>query len=331
MPSLSLYIGESQVSALRYKTPASFEFALLPYVFLSELNEESHARERFFDQLIDYFFDKFKIKLGTHELYIIAGFGEKIPLTPTKLFETSSVLRASIQNYHWVFVENSTITTPIDSISYFPYGKDSKFKDGEFVNFISNRALYPQITTSNPKLQNIEDLLIQDLYAQSKNDIASNSSVIFTGSRFTKILQSPAQTYLFAMGLLNNSGFFKVTIDPANKLPLIASLDKTIDDTFEDEFINLGTVLKMVGGGEVLFTKESGGSQLVDIKPNQVFVFPLLESERAKVSVSGKYIGKQENSVRGGKLGFVLDSRDHYYDRVDREWVKVLEERLAAF
>ncbi len=334
MSTLSLYIGDSVISALHFKSQSDFDFDFFPFGFVGFTSRDNEAEIHFFNQVFDHFAKRFNLDLSSVEVKVISKRGLKVPLKSTKIMNLTEIMNRFDPNLEWVIVDDFSAMTKNFDGGFLPYSEklSTRFLDSEFSTYIGNKTLYPHIVCSNPRINSIHDLLLQKIFQQADLQISNNGTVVFSGLRFTRAGVSRAITYLFALGLISNPGFFKIFIDLGIKIPLIASLGKTISSGFEDEFVNLGTVLKIPGGGQVLFSLESQTTpQLIDIKSNDVFILPLELGDKAKVSVSAQSLGKQENYVKGGQLGFVIDSREARSEKLNRDWLRAIEERLIAF
>lgn len=352
MPTLSIYIGENQISAMRYNTPEDFAFTSYPYVFPYEVLKHDYNEKKFYDQVIKMFGKEFGIDLKGYKILVSTVGGYELPFKSDSNTGIFSAL-STINNYEWVFAESFFVAKPSGFLGYFPYGKGSAFNDLELQNYFSNLGIYPQFKTLNPKLLNANDMLLQNISANVKHKFKEEKAIILTGSRFTAVSDLPISTYLFAFSLFNEPGLYRLKLDPGNKLPLISLVNKeyfkdetgkksagvlsddimTIneDEIFDDEFIDLGTLLKAKGNVEVLLEVDSGNSQFISLKENQIFVFPLERMTSARVVISGASVGKRETYVKGGKLGLVVDTRTTPVERLEKEWIKVIEERLTAF
>jgi hypothetical protein len=345
MPTLSIYIGESQISALLYKSPSDFEFSHFSYVYPQSLIVDGSNKDKFNKQVLALFAKRFGVKIS--DITVITG----------DLMGESGVYTSlsSIQDYDWLYADNFTIATPEEFISFFPYGKDSKFSLAELKNYFSNRSLYPQYISSSPKFLNAADMLLREMMQTSKHNYYGEKPVILTGGRFAQLDVNPVMTYVLGLSLLKDPGLYDLRLDSECILPVLSLLnnqainkeegsekesvsalsadmvgvfDKTL---FEEKLTTLGTVLKVPGGVECLFEKDVGEPQLISLKENEIFVFPLDKLDLARISVTGKSINKLETSVRGGTLGFVIDTRQSDYNEVKREWLKVIQERISAF
>lgn len=353
MPTLSIYIGENQISAMRYNTPEDFSFAAYPYVFPYEALKHEYNETKFYTQVIKIFEKEFGIKAKDYKVVVGSLGGQELPIKASSNIGVFSSL-STIKNYQWLFVESFFVAKPSGFLGYFPYGSDSKFDDQELKNYFSNVGIYPQFRTLNPKLLNSNDVLLQNISANVEYNYSEETPIILTGGRFTSVYDLPISTYLFSFSLLKKPGLYRLKLDPANKLPLISLVNKEYfessssgksaggvlsedimnindDEIFDDEFIDLGTVLRAKGNVEVLLEIEAGNSQFISLKENQLFIFPLERMASARVVISGQSIGKRETYVKGGKLGLVIDTRTLPVEKLEKEWIKVIEERLTAF
>lgn len=352
MPTLSIYIGESQISAMRYDSPQNFAFANFPYVFQYEVLKHDFNESKFYTQVLKYFEKEFSIKLADHKILVGTMGGQSVPIKEADISSIFTSLR-TIKNYDWILVESFFAAKPSGFLGYYPYGKNSMFNDSELNNYFSNLSIYPQIRTVNPKLLNSSDVLLQNISTNIPYDFGEDKTVVLTGSRFSRVIDLPISTYLFGFSLFSQPGLYRLKLDSGNKLALISLVNKDFfsntkdskssgllsediltineDEIFENEFIDVGTLLKAEGDVEVLLEVDSGNSQFVSLKKNQVFIFPLERMASARVVISGASVGKKETYVKGGKLGFVIDTRSLPVERLDKDWIKVIEERLTSF
>ena len=102
-------------------------------------------------------------------------------------------------------------------------------------------------------------------------------------------------------------------MDLDNIFPVLALLtmhDPKYSSLFLDQkFWTLGTLINSPGMTECLIERESGPSQFVDVKPNELFFIPMEESTTVKLQVKNASLGTQERFVSGGKLGLIIDTR----------------------
>lgn len=364
MSTLSIYVGESQISALSFNSQTDFKFGFYPYVFPSELMKNDLNEEKFYAQVLRYLNKAFGIpaSAGTVLIGTLGGVSTKIKGEVVPIAEALS----TVQNYIWALVESSLVLSGKSWVSFYPTEKDLTFSQPVFVNYLSNKSLYPQIIPSSPDTFKAVDILTKSLVSTTDPIEATEQPLIFTGGRFTSLEQNPVETYLLALDLIRSPGIFNVKIDVANKLPVIGILNHHLvsnaseesskkkkeaisflsgdllsvnsEEIFDEEFISLGTVLNAPGGVECLFEVEVGNSQFVELKGDRLFVFPLDKNASARIVADGKSVGHIEKNIRGGSVGLVIDTRDK--SDVDfltststqhSDWVKVINERISAF
>lgn len=360
MPILSVYVSESQISALYYSSPKDFKFAAYPHVYPEALMHNGVNEDKFYQQVLKYFERKMGIDAGGCEVVIGTVNGRTLPLIrgEEKSTNTHSILKAlkTVQNYSWLLVEDFFVGSKDGGLGFFPFN-ESKLQDSDTTTYFSNKSLYPQHQSTNSQHRFAQERLLKDIAAKLKYAPDTNKTLVFTGGRFSSMRDDPVSGYLLAFGLVNLPGVFRVKIDIGNKLPLISLLNMKLygkdthdadkkeqiaslgadithvnkDEIFDDEFIDAGTLLKAPGGAEVLFEKEAGNSQFLELKRDQIFIFPLNVGETARVSISGGNLGQIEAHVRGGQLGFILDGRSYQYDSIDQNWIRVFKERVEAF
>ena len=352
MPILSIYVGESQISVLEYTSGADFKFATYPYVFPYEIYQDGFNSEKFYTQVLRHLGKTEGIDIEADPILLGTVTGVAPAIKHTYNFSVHEAL-SSVESYSWTLVENFVVMNERNMSSFYPMKKDLTFSQPNMVNYLSNKSLYPHIAPSSPDTFKSEDVLSKNLSASMGASVATEQPMIFTGGRFAHFDENSVASYLLALDLLRTPGVFNVRIDPSNKLPLIGLLNTylqsneasdsgqepaDIDEAFEDEFVTLGTVLNSPGGAEILFEMEAGNSQFVDIKPNRLFIFPLEKTSSARIVLEGKSIGHMEKNVRGGSLGFVIDTRDQTASDFlttsstqHSEWVKVINERIKAF
>ena len=350
-PKLSIYVGESQISALRYNSPDDYKFYAYPYVPLDALTHNYSYKNRpaFVNQVIKKVFSD-EVKLDPENFDLIVGdvgggrtFGDK-----KEHIGIGSALN-SIHNFSWLMVENFTVVTPSDFVSYFPF---SEFKnDEEFINYFSNKSLYPQVVPGDREGYDREERLLNSISSQIKHKYKLDTPIVLTGGKFFNANKNPGYMYVSALEFLKEPGVYEVKIDTQNKLPVIGLLNQSFGDTtgedtakvgmltadilddsqFYNEFIDVGTVLRSQGRAECLFEKEGSSPQFVEVDKNKIFILPLEKNEIARVSISTGKLGKIEKNIKGGDIGFIIDTRTEDNNRLNPEWVAVFEERLASF
>lgn len=359
MPTLSLYVSQLQICALYYNSPTDFKFAVFPHVYPQSLVYDDTTEAKFYKQVIKQFEEKLEFDIDACDVIVGDVSGRTLPISfGQKQTLSVPVLDAlnTVHNYSWLLVEDFFVGTANGGLGFFP-GVTNKLEESEIVTYFSNKAIYPQYQSTNPRYKFAHENLIKNIAANTKYTPDPSKTLIFTGGRFSMISEDPVSTYLLAFGLISAPGVYRVKLDIGNKLPLISLLNSKMlgvknegssskeqlivlgpditnvngNDLFDDEFIDAGTVLKAPGGAEVLFEKEAGNSQFMELKKDQMFIFPLNVGESARVSINGKNIGKIDTHVRGGQLGFVLDGRDYQYDSINKDWVRVFKERVEAF
>lgn len=350
-PKLSIFVGESQISGLKYISPKDYEFFSYPYVPLDSLTHDISGKFKanFLNQFISEFVtgkeginpNDFDIIVG--DLNGIGDYGEGV--THANILGALS----SIHNYSWFMVEDFTIATPSDFISYFPF---SEFKNDEnFINFFSNKTLYSQMVSRRREEYDMEEKYLQKISDSIQHKFNSEIPVLFTGDRFFGAHRATGLLYISALGFLKAPGIYELMMDTANKLPAMALLNQTFQQTsgeegrkvgmltedildgnyFNNEFVTVGTVLKSQGRAECLFEKEGSSPQFVEIEKDEMFILPLEKNETARVSISTGKLGKIEKKITGGDVGFIIDTRVSKSNQFNPEWVEIFEERLNSF
>lgn len=360
MPTLSIYLGESKISTLGYVSPSQFSFGYYPFSFPSELIRGDYNLDKFLSQVLKSIEKNEQTSLKYDEVVVssIPGIINKLSARAFSAHQTMT----SIDSYFWFLVENFMLATPMGDVSYYPRKKDLAFNIPVMVNYLSNKYLYPSVVPSSPDNMRAEDILTKYMYANIPMYKEINKPIVFTGGRFTTFSYYPVATYLLALDLLTRPGLYNVKIDTANKLPAIGAfnlnnkakaegigkesvtflgndlLNINGEELFDEEFISVGNVLFSPGGVECMFETDLGNSQFVEIGKDELFIFPLEKNAGARVVANGKLIGNIEKNIKGGRLGFVLDTR--VKDTTDfqtqsstqnTEWVRVINERISAF
>lgn len=365
MPSLSVYIGESSVSALSFESDSKYKFGKYPYTFPGELIKNDFNSDKFFTQVLKYISKQSGLDLTASSLTVGTLSGISNGLKAESFVSIFQAL-SQIKNYNWLLAESFTVLSPENFYSYFPFSKEKNSLESSELNYLSNLSLYPQIVPSHPDELKAQDSLIKEIASNMKLIDLGNKPMVFTGGRFAKFSHNPIATFLLALDLLKVPGLHEVLIDSGNKFPLFSLLNYKFNDAankksekddkeavsflsedimkvndeeiYESEFINVGTVLNAAGGVECLFEVEAGNSQFIDLKANKLFIFPLDTGEKARIVVDGKSTGHIETKVSGGSLGLVIDTREKggadflkTSSNQNKEWVKVINERISAF
>ena len=348
-PKLSIYVGESQVSALRYKSPKDYEFFSYPYVPLDSLshNTDYKTRPHFLTEVMKKIFNL--VDIEEYEVIVGDSSGGKNFGDDRNHISIGDAL-SSIHNYSWLMVEDFTIITPSDLISYFPF---SDFRNNEeYINYFSNKSLYPQAVPQRREQYDREEDLLKKLSEKIEHKYTYETPLIFTGGKFFGADKNPGYMYVSALGFLRKPGIYEVKMDTQNKLPVIGLLNQSFGvqnsgkegnkvgmltadmldgSQFHDEFISVGTVLRSQGRAECLFEKEDSSPQFVEIEKDKIFILPLGKNETARVSISTGKLGKVERNIKGGDIGFIIDTRENNPEGINPDWVDTFQERLESF
>lgn len=346
-PKLPIYAGKSQISGLKYVSPKEYEFFSYPYVLLEPLTHSTNnkTKAKFLNEVLNEFLsNQTNTSIGDYEVIVgdlneFNGYGEDK--------NHVNILDAlkSVRNYSWFMVEDFTIATPSDFISYFPY---SDFKNNEnFINYFSNKSLYPQIVSQRREEYDMEEQYLQTMSEKIQHSLSFSEPILFTGDRFFNLNKEVSPLlYISALGFLKNPGVYELKIDTANKLPALALLNQSFEkgnktgtlvtdildgSFFNNEFIDVGTVLRSYGRVECLVEKDGSPPQFMEVAKDEMFIIPLEKNETARVSISTGKLGKIEKKITGGDIGFIIDTRLKESNQFNPEWVEVFEERPVSF
>jgi len=343
MATLSVYFGESYVSALFYVSKADYKFGSYPYSFLHSLVGHHFNEDKFQKQVIRLISKNLQIDL--------AGCKQIIGNYRDNLSELLSALNV-IDSCSWALCENFSVILPQTFVSNFPIEKDPVLSKPEAINYFSNLDLYSNVAPVNTDTIKIHDYLLKKLFGQalSLQSFDLSKPILLSGSRFARYDKSLIDTYMLALDVLILPGFYQLNLDLNNKLPAIALLNKQFaqgsegvstisnvgldlqnDEIFTKEFVTVGTIFSSSGKVECLFESEEGNSQFVEIGPNKIFVFLLAKDDSARVVIDNKHTGHVETEVVGGSLGFVIDTREKPALKISPAWEEVIKERLHNF
>jgi hypothetical protein len=165
----------------------------------------------------------------------------------------------------------------------------------------------------------------------------NNKTILFTGPPLTGTLLSQFFKYSLAFSVVPDLGLHSIIMDDRD-LHYIVSLIKQFEPKIYSEisgeiaFEKTGQLLKCEGKVECLIKKDFADQQFYEIAPEDLFVYPLSEGEKAHVYIKGRFCRPLEFDIEGGKLGFVIDTRTDKFWQVRqngllekyREWLKTI-------
>ena len=200
--------------------------------------------------------------------------------------------------------------------------------------------MYPQITQLDELKRFDIDSVARVHRSQLPDILDTHKPVVFTGCSFCNFSEqlSPL-SYILALDLIREHGTFELKLDEHNVLPnlgLINMYDGNLLANVSDyKLTSLGTILNLPGTVECLFESDYGTSQLIDVAKDKLFFVPLEEGSTARIVAKNSLTGTIEKTVTGGKLGFIIDTRDKsgvqdYSSKKYAPWLKSLKEVLEG-
>lgn len=316
MPVLSINFGISTVRGVYLDDSGSVSSHVFRYPYSEDLYSHFYSEKDFYSDVVTVLLKE--LNAPKEGVKIIAtGF----PEVPAIRYEyASSVLFdqlvKQVDTHEVVSITDSTVFTQNKYSSHYDieklqYGKNEK-------NYLLNLALYSNALPEKPSeynliLANIWNML-NTLRTDSKTTVMSTRPTLFMGDVFdTENPEFEKIAYLYILSFIVNPGVSYVALDKQADLVHLAHF-KHYNREFSDLYdsfkpLNLGTLINSPGDTSCLIQNENSTNQLIEVKAGKIFFIPLGENADTRVLVKGKLLGNVERSVKGGKLGLIIDTR----------------------
>lgn len=289
MQKLSFYEGSSELSFC-------FNGALFryPYTYSSNLFSNSFSKDQFYEDVFGLAsrvldFDMTKVELTTCGVL-------KSPVVAYEAHTNGSVLTKISENQ--IYVNHNLISLENNINFYVPVN----FFENES-DFMANLNIYLSLVLTETHDVTEQDTLLRAILNSATINIKSGD-ILLTGEYFTTLSLHKSLSYLFILDLLSTPGLFRVKIDSQNAYP------HTHMGTLTDIVTNkMGTLINSPGRTECLYKTDLGTSQLIDLKPEKLFILPLDENSEGTILVKTSKT-QFEEKIYGGGLGVVIDTRD---------------------
>lgn len=352
MPVLSVYFGSSSISFLYANSPKEYKFFKYPYVYSKNLFGHFVSEIDFYTALFDMIYKDLGIdkEMKSSSAKLLFTSFPHIPLQnmhPELSVPLNNVVSRT-NEYFAIFVDECSVINPSTFFYAYPlksyYKKEMKNEiELNTANYYSNLSVFPQafFTSDSDRLEH--DNYIRFLSINSVYDMPKDLPIMLCGDRFSDNSKYEPLTYLLAIDLIKDPGIFQVKMDLDNIFPVLALLtmhDPKYSSLFLDQkFWTLGTLINSPGMTECLIERESGPSQFVDVKPNELFFIPMEETTTVKLQIKNAALGTQERFVSGGKLGLIIDTRpknnnvtftEKYISKGYREWQNTIKQILNS-
>ncbi len=351
MPVLSVYFGCSDISFLLVNNPKEFKFYKYPYVFSHDMFGNYVSEGDYYRQLFSRVATELKIPdffaKGSKYKFVFTGFPNIPDIVPADYVITLDKLISQTTEYGCVFVNNYTVINSESFLSAYPVAKNyslgTKEESSTFANYYANLSIFPQSSIKYDSDRLANDNFIRFLAVNSGLHQKKDQSVLFCGDRFSNDSKYEPLTYLLMVDLIKEKGIFDLKVDLDNIFPVLAALNSYSElykSLYLDQnYSSLGTLINAEGNLECLIEKDTGPSQFVDVKPNELFLIPLEENNSVTIKVKNGSLGNIERRIKGGKIGLVIDTRsksnnktfnERYVEKNERLWEERIKEVLSV-
>lgn len=318
MPILSLKYGSSNVSAAHLSDEGKLTTYFLGYGYSKDLYGHFYSEDQFYKDVVEHVISQLSINKDGLEV-IATGF----PNIPAIGFDYASSmtidqLYKDVEEFEIMSLSNRAIFTQNNHIT-LQEGANTSFGRME-TNYLLNLAVYQTSFPTRPSDYNLIMSNIWGILNSNRGDtqqlVLDSKPVVFFGDVFYEGLMTrefESIAYLYFISMVVNPGVFNIKIDDSNLLPHFLHLKKynveysKFYEQFEPKV--LGTLINSPGETSCLVSTELGTSQLIEIKENKIFFIPLDETANARLVVKSQELGGIEKTVRGGKLGVIIDTR----------------------
>lgn len=348
MPILSISFGSASVSFLYLKTAHEYKGYSYPYAYSKSIFGHFVSESDFYKELIQQVCKELEVEAGSYDL-VIAGFPEppeldldaKLSISLDKiLFEIPGYSCFYVGNFKLIHLNAFMYACPL--VEYFVRTPSISLIDK--VNNEANLSIYPQILPVNDLEKFDIDNVSRFYLARSMPVVKDELPILFTGFSPYTVHKDDYLNYLLALDLIREPGIFELKMDEENILSclaLINAYDSKLYASMEIyKFASIGTLLNSPGNTECLFESESGTKQLIEVEKNKLFFIPVDAASRAKIVIKNNLLGTTEKYISGGKLGFIIDTRDkldnevftqQYLEKSYNTWIKDIKQVLENF
>ncbi len=297
MPILSFYEGYTELSFGVFEDKIDADEANIfrfPYTYSNNLFENSFPRDKFYKDVFSVACKELNTDIKNCTLYN-SGF-LSIPELPFESKKSTSVFSNLTSSV--IYVSSQMIALNKEFFSYMPL--EANLGD---LNFRMNLDMYHNIMSTDSRDVVLKDALLREIISRSSFNLPSGEFVL-TGDRFREFDLNQSLTYLLIFDLIKDSGVYFLRLDKDNLYAHSVSME---DATLTYPYI--GTLINITGDVECLYETEVGTSQLFDLKEDNIFMLPLNPGSDARIMVKSSN-QSFEQTVLGGSLGVVIDTRD---------------------
>ncbi len=318
MPILSLKYGSSNVNAVYVGDSGEVSPFFLGYGYSKDLYAHFYSEQNFYADIVDHIISQ--LKVSKEGLQVIATGFPTVPAIGQDYASSVTLdeLFKKVDDFEVVCLSNGAVFTQNNYLS-FRDSKNTKFGNME-TNYLLNLSIYNNAFPTRPSDYN---LVLSNIWGMlngnrenTKELMLNSKPIVFFGDVFYKdLINHDFETiaYLYFISMVVNPGVFNLKIDNTNLLAHFLHLKSfNVDyskyyEKFEPEI--LGTLVNSPGETSCLVSSDLGTSQLVDIKKDRIFFIPLESGANARLVVKSVELGSVEKTVRGGKLGIIIDTR----------------------
>ncbi len=320
MPLLSLNYGINSTRGVYIDAEDKITSITYRYPYSRDLFEHTYSVDQYYEEVTSYLMRQFKIS-RTDKCDIIATGFPTIPNIPNKFANAYLLdqLVKKIDNYHVVSVTDRSVYKQNSYISHsdvknLQYGVKEK-------NYLLNLALYSNVIPEKPSEYNLLLANVWNIFRtmdeqkmDAKEQKALLKPTLFMGDIFdTNKIEFEKISYLYLLSFIIAPGFHYISLDKHSELIHLAHMryynDKYAKLIEEYKPKNLGTLLNSPGDTSCLLQNDTNNSQLIEVRSGRIVFLPLNENTSTRIVVKGKQIGSIEKTVKGGKLGIIIDTR----------------------
>jgi hypothetical protein len=301
MSVISAHIGSKQVTFLIAGVSEGFEIFRFPFVYNPSLQSHFVDEGAFYTEVFKHVMKKFGISHQDCEIFLCSEYRPVLLDMDVKVSTTASELFSDVQDFNIVYA-NSMPLIPLSRIS-----------NPDMISFISNLSLVPGMIIGKTRYRMYKEYVYSSVFVES-HSLDPRLPVLFCGDKFSGEYESSADVYQSVLSLIKTLGVFNVSVDIKGTFLPMLLLKKHHPELYEELLLEvapevLGTVMRVNKPAECLFKTDSGTVQFFEVTENSLFFVPAEEESKSFVSAKSASIGQYEGFVKGGKLGFVVDTR----------------------
>jgi len=304
MPVLAAYVGTRSITFLIVYSAKNYEIFHFPFVYTSDLYGHFVDEGTFYTRLFNFVKRKFKLPEKTC-VTLVCGHLNPISLDNSPKINVSSAAVLSLVSEYTLRFVGGLDLQPVFTPDL-----------GDAAEFLSNLSVFPQMVATDQKdkvaFDNLSLLSLKNKDTIPEDNLAK--PLLFSGDSLLPTYADKCATHLFVLDALQDVGLYTVYLDYLNiflPLSLLKMYDTNLYRQLADDmaFTPLGTVLHVVGNVECLFQADAGTSQFFEVSPDQLFFVPLEPDTTATISFKSNDLSQDTVTIRGGSLGFVVDTR----------------------